>query len=118
MFYIINRTKRAGDIVIATDVASEGLRSHVMEDSLGEMESIRASADHQQTELAMNPVSATASIADLMTIAISLVKNMYLLSTSARDFRNEWNCIANEVIQLIDILHSLKPSFGSPGFLT
>src|SRR5947207_12870872 len=114
MFYIINRTKRAGDIVIATDVASEGLRSHVMED----MESIRASADHQQTELAMNPVSATASIADLMTIAISLVKNMYLLSTSARDFRNEWNCIANEVIQLIDILHSLKPSFGSPGFLT
>lgn len=74
----------------------------------------RPSADNQQPELAMDPVSATASIAGLLAIATSLVKGAYLLSTSARDFRNEWTSIANEVAQLVGVLHSLKPSFGSP----
>jgi len=121
MVHIINRTKRTGDIVVATDVAPEGLRSHVTEDSVVVMESFDhqpSSVDHEQTELTMDPVSTTASIAGLLAIATSLVKCAYFISTSARDFRNEWNSIANEVAQLVGVLHSLKPSFGSLGLLT
>jgi hypothetical protein len=82
------------------------------------MQSQHPSTDHQQVELTMDPVSATASIAGLVAIAMSLAKGAYQLSISARDFRNEWNSIANQVALLVGVLHSLKPSFGSPGLLT
>src|SRR5436190_20603091 len=70
MLHIINRTKRTGDIVVATDVAPERLRPHVTEDNVV-MESFDnqpSSAYHEQTELTMDTVSATASIAVLIVI--------------------------------------------------
>jgi hypothetical protein len=60
----------------------------------------------------MDTVSATASIAGLLAIATTLVKGAYTLAQSEKDFRSELTTIADEVAQLLGVLHALKPSFG------
>lgn len=60
--------------------------------------------------LEMDPLSVTASLAGILALATSLVKGIYSFSRSAKDFNNELTTIANEVTQLLGILHVLKSS--------
>jgi hypothetical protein len=75
------------------------------------MESNRSSTDYHQPEFSMDPVSVTASMAGLLTIATNILKGVFILSTTARDFQNHWKSIANQVSQLVGVLHTLKSSF-------
>src|ERR1700721_1964784 len=70
------------------------------------------STDYQVFDLEVDAVSTAAGIAGLLAIATSLVKGAYTLSISAKEFRKEWTSIANEVAQVLGVLHALKPSFG------
>jgi hypothetical protein len=98
------------------DVSVKGRqKTHVTKESGGMTPITFGSSTHDRELLEMDPISATASIAGLLAIATTLVESIYAFSLSAKDFRNEWTSIANEVAQLLGLLTALKPSFGIIG---
>ena len=62
-----------------------------------------------RVEREMDPVSATASIIGLLAIATALVKSAYTVSSTAKEFQNEWTSIANEAAQLLGVITALQP---------
>ena len=58
----------------------------------------------------MDPLSATASVAGVLALAVQLVKGVYKVAQVARDYRKELNELGAELAALTGFLMTLKAS--------
>lgn len=75
---------------------------------------IHKPSQEQQFLPEMDPISAAASIAGLLTIAVQLVKGAYTVAQSAKDYNKDLTTMGDEIATLMGLLVALKGSFVSP----
>jgi len=62
----------------------------------------------------LDPISAIASVAGVLAIAVNLVKVVYSAAQSARHYCKELTLLGDEIATLMGLLFALKQSLGVP----
>jgi len=62
----------------------------------------------------MDPISAIASVAGLLAVAVNLVKGTYFAAQSAKKYCKELTLLGDEIATLMGLLFALKQSLSRP----